>query len=317
MTSVFISHTKDDAHIAQTLKYLLTDLSIPDSRIFVSSDNDSITAGTSWFASLMTALQDCKVCISILTANSMYKPWIAFETGIVYFRSTTNHNSKIKAIPCSVGIDLGKLISPYSQLQARNLSEIKGVELLLNDILQSVTELSETQISSSIQNTSEQIKKFNQLVLNLPKPSVNNSLSYTTEHKKNDQELFRKINQIFPYSEFMGYIEDNDFGGIITRESYKVLYAIEEIESDPNYKFISPELEETKVKFFNAILGFLRSVARFTVPDRIPEYCRIPKELSYQNPVEYKKRVDKITAAADELVENYNQFINTKKKLLP
>lgn len=317
MTSVFISHTKDDAHIAQKLKYLLEDLNIPESRIFVSSDNDSITAGSSWFASLMIALQGCKVCVSILTANSMYKPWIAFETGVVYFRSTISNNSEIKAIPCSAGIDLGKLISPYSQLQARNLSETKGVELLLNDILQSVTELSEKQISSNIKNISEKIKNFNQLILSLPKLSVNNSPSYTTEHKKNDQELFEKINKIFPYSAFMPYIETQDFGGIIMRESYNVLYDVETIDNDPNYKFISPEIEETKVKVFNAMLGFLRTVAKLTVPDdRTPEYCRIPKALCHQDPVEHKKRVDEITASANELVECYGKFIDTKKRLL-
>lgn len=71
---VFISYTRNDADICNTVRYVLAQKGIS---VF---DESQLTAGTDWNDAIVNAIQNAKIVIPIITNNSLKSAWLMKET---------------------------------------------------------------------------------------------------------------------------------------------------------------------------------------------------------------------------------------------
>jgi hypothetical protein len=110
MTRVFISFVHEDATVAKAVQRLIRDTLGLYDEVFLSSD--AIQAGDLWLEKIRDALESCEVLLSLLSARSVQRPWINFETGAAWIQ-------KRLVIPvCYGALSLGSLQEPYRTLQA-------------------------------------------------------------------------------------------------------------------------------------------------------------------------------------------------------
>jgi hypothetical protein len=111
---IFISHITEDKDLAISLQELLRQTFKSNINIFVSSDLDSITFGSTWFNAIIDALKKCDVAIVFCNKTSISRPWINFEAGAAFIR-------EIPTIPmCCDDLTVSELPSPLNNLQAAN-----------------------------------------------------------------------------------------------------------------------------------------------------------------------------------------------------
>jgi len=82
---VFISHDSRDADLAEAFGNLLTDASGGILKSFRSSDRKGsagIEYGVEWYRAIMQKLDDATDVVALLTARSINRPWILYETGV-------------------------------------------------------------------------------------------------------------------------------------------------------------------------------------------------------------------------------------------
>src|SRR5712671_6780571 len=82
---VFISHDSRDADLAEAFGNLLTDASGGILKSFRSSDKKGtagIEYGVEWYRAIMKKLDDATDVVALLTARSINRPWILYETGV-------------------------------------------------------------------------------------------------------------------------------------------------------------------------------------------------------------------------------------------
>ena len=82
---VFISHDSRDADLAEAFGNLLTDASGGILKSFRSSDKKGtagIEYGVEWYRAIMQKLDDATDVVALLTARSLNRPWILYETGV-------------------------------------------------------------------------------------------------------------------------------------------------------------------------------------------------------------------------------------------
>jgi TIR domain len=134
--SLFICHANADRTLALLLKDSLKNRIRHQGRtvrIFCSSDIDSIRGGQSWFNQIIAALRNSRVCISILTPNSIHLPWVLFETGGAFVR--IGPNSDFRMFPVIAGgARSGDLPGPLAHIQARSLGNRSELRQLIREI---------------------------------------------------------------------------------------------------------------------------------------------------------------------------------------
>ncbi|EHB5529310.1 TPA: toll/interleukin-1 receptor domain-containing protein [Vibrio cholerae] len=124
---VFISHITEESDVAKVLKDWIESTYLGKFEVFVSSDADSIPAGTKWLDEITKAITSSKIILLLCSQNSIYRPWINFEAGCGWAKS-------IPVIPICYGeLTREQLPPPISALQALNLDE-KMPELLFSAI---------------------------------------------------------------------------------------------------------------------------------------------------------------------------------------
>ncbi|EGR3304376.1 toll/interleukin-1 receptor domain-containing protein [Vibrio parahaemolyticus] len=122
---VFISHITEESDVAKVLKDWIESTYLGNLEVFVSSDADSIPAGTKWLEEITRAITSSKIILLLCSQNSIHRPWINFEAGCGWAKS-------IPVIPICYGeLTREKLPPPISALQALNLDE-KMPELLFS-----------------------------------------------------------------------------------------------------------------------------------------------------------------------------------------
>ena len=170
---VFISHITEEARLAKILKELIEDSFLGLIEVFVSSDEESILAGSRWLENITDSLKGCALELILCSPESVKRPWINFEAGAGWVRD-------IPVIPiCHSGMEPNMLPIPLNMLQAVKASEISQLKLLLpvlssalesktpkidlNDFVESVKEFEEDNMFWSKLNES-----FAQLELIIP-----------------------------------------------------------------------------------------------------------------------------------------------------
>lgn len=138
MATIFISHASSDRDLAIKLKrciekaFLSREGSID---VFCSSDLGDIEGGKEWFPQIVENLKQSKVCISLLTPQSVFfSPWMAYESGGAYLRFAIN-SKESRLFPIAArGIRGESVPQPFSQLQLRHLSSRKEIATLLHEV---------------------------------------------------------------------------------------------------------------------------------------------------------------------------------------
>lgn len=129
---VFISHITEEKEFAEAVKMLIKKSYLGAVEIFVSSDQDSIEAGSKWLNKVNDALKDCIIELVLCSEISVKRSWINFEAGAGWVRD-------IPTIPvCHSGMQKGSLPVPLNSLQAVNLNDKDDINRILSVISKSL-----------------------------------------------------------------------------------------------------------------------------------------------------------------------------------
>lgn len=141
MAHIFLSWSKPEGReVATCLKdFLLTTLNIQNSEdIFISTQN--ISGDDGWYKDIRANASSAYIIIPCLTQNSLYSPWIHFETGI---GASIVENKPRKIIPflfnispSQIGPNLGMI--SYHQLIHSDESAPQKYEIMLKALLYSI-----------------------------------------------------------------------------------------------------------------------------------------------------------------------------------
>lgn len=123
-STLFISHISDEAELAIIFqKHIIDDfLGLVD--VFVSSDTESIAAGSNWLESMKDAMDKAQGELILCSEASVRRPWINFEAGAGWMKG-------IPIVPvCHSGFRAVDLSMPLSVLEAIDASQKKGLDKL-------------------------------------------------------------------------------------------------------------------------------------------------------------------------------------------
>jgi hypothetical protein len=128
MASIFMSFIHEEESVAKHVHdsiHLILGQTIDT---FISSDKNAIYAGEDWMNRIFEELGTAKVLVSMLSPDSVKRPWINFEAGA----ATALH---AKVIPvCIGGLTINQLPKPYSSLQAVEIDTHEGAYYLFSSI---------------------------------------------------------------------------------------------------------------------------------------------------------------------------------------
>jgi hypothetical protein len=127
MAQVFLSFIHEEQDWADQV-HRFVGWVLPGVGSFLSSDRNAILAGEDWMERIFKELEQSKVLLSLLSPQSVSRPWINFEAGAAWM-------AKAKVIPvCFGGLSIASLPKPYSSLQAVDLETYEGSFYLVNSI---------------------------------------------------------------------------------------------------------------------------------------------------------------------------------------
>ena len=125
---IFISHISSETELAQHLKQRLEKHFLGLLDIFVSSDRETIQAGSKWLEEVDKALKSADLQIILCSKESVGRPWVNFEAGAVWLRG-------IPVIPlCHSGMRPNDLPVPLGMLQGLECSQPDGLQKLYDAI---------------------------------------------------------------------------------------------------------------------------------------------------------------------------------------
>jgi hypothetical protein len=128
MASVFMSFIHEEESAAKHVHDFIHLILGPTIDTFISSDKNEIYAGDDWMKRIFEELGTTKVLVSMLSPDSVKRPWINFEAGAATAL-------KAKVIPvCIGGLTINQLPKPYSSLQAVEIDTHEGAYYLFSSI---------------------------------------------------------------------------------------------------------------------------------------------------------------------------------------
>lgn len=112
---IFISHDSRDGDLAEAFANLLQDASGGILKSFRSSDKKGtagIEFGAEWYRTIMDRLDNATDVVALLTARSLNRPWILYETGVAKGKLDTT------VLGLALGVPLNKVSTgPFAQFQ--------------------------------------------------------------------------------------------------------------------------------------------------------------------------------------------------------
>jgi hypothetical protein len=155
---IFISHTNDEAPVADALKVYLKRCFGQDFRVFVASDYDSIPTGEDWYRAIVTSVVRASAVIILLSRHSVDRRWINFEAGIAIGAGRPLLPFAIRGLqPIEVGL-------PLSHRHIRQLSDAVSLEALVRD----VAELTKSPLQQDLMNAESFAMEINDIQARLP-----------------------------------------------------------------------------------------------------------------------------------------------------
>jgi TIR domain-containing protein len=115
--NIFLSHITEESPIATELKKCIKSTFGLGCKVFVSSDLESIPAGSSWLEEIDKALDASEALLILCSPASLSSPWINFEAGCGYIK-------RIPIIPiCHSGLEKSSLPDPVAMFQALEIEQ--------------------------------------------------------------------------------------------------------------------------------------------------------------------------------------------------
>lgn len=141
--TVFVSHTHTDMKLVDALRDLLYGVFEDDVQLKYSSSSrpgEGIQPGEPWLQWIQRQVHESDLTIVMLTAESVNKPWVLWETGAVTGASLTPSigpqseptESKM-VVPIMMGIQAEQIPSPLQSLKAI-YGEAQGIKPLVDQI---------------------------------------------------------------------------------------------------------------------------------------------------------------------------------------
>lgn len=128
MQKIFMSHISEEAPLASVLKKWIDTTFTGHSETFMSSDIESMPAGTEWLREIDQALAGSSIFIVLCSPVALKRPWVSFETGCGWIK-------QVPVVPvCHSGIQASSLPLPISRFQALEIES----EEFISDFLKSI-----------------------------------------------------------------------------------------------------------------------------------------------------------------------------------
>jgi hypothetical protein len=154
-TLVFISHASGDSRLALLIRDLFQKslkLNPEKEVIFCSSDVRSIRMDEEPYERITQALQSAKAVIALMTPNSIYRPWVLFETGGAHFSRLdgVKNDSKSLFLVCANGITPRSLPAPLKRRQAGDLGQVDIIRELCKEVAEKLQKTEFLQIDEDL-----------------------------------------------------------------------------------------------------------------------------------------------------------------------
>jgi len=128
----FISHCDMDKNIAKLFSDALRRITLGQISPWFSSDdnmNGGLKPGDIWFNQIFDRITQSKAVVSLLTPNSINRPWIYFESGI----GQALKNSEV--IPVCIGVKKDAILPPLGLYQCYQLNDYRSVVEFFSKLL--------------------------------------------------------------------------------------------------------------------------------------------------------------------------------------
>ena len=117
---IFLSHVTSEAKLADIVERHVERDFIGLARVFASSDQGSILAGSKWLDEVTSALKQADLHVVLASPDSVERKWINFEAGAAHLRG-------VPILPlCHSGLEPAQLPVPLSESQGLILSDAAG-----------------------------------------------------------------------------------------------------------------------------------------------------------------------------------------------
>ena len=125
---IFLSHFTHDAPVANALKRFIEDEFAHAVEVFVSANPLSLRPGDPWEKTIRRALKDARVVLSLLSSESLLRPWIYFEAGAAWYKESV-------LIPMlHRGLGISDLPLQFQKLQTVQLQKADNISRLISRI---------------------------------------------------------------------------------------------------------------------------------------------------------------------------------------
>lgn len=111
---LFLSHASADIQLATYVREQLC-AAVPGISIFLASLPGHIPVGADWLSTIKVELERADAYLVLLTASSVSRPWVWFETGAAWMSGR-----KLVTVTAA-GLDSGSVPMPFSSLQILSL----------------------------------------------------------------------------------------------------------------------------------------------------------------------------------------------------
>ncbi len=132
MDKFFISHYNGDRDIADVLSEMLRRITLNQIQPWFSSDSSEIGGfkpGDMWFGKILERISQSRAVVTIITPNSINRPWIYYESGMA--QSLDN----CEVIPICVGIKRDTLSAPLNMYQCYQISDYRSLKEFTSKLL--------------------------------------------------------------------------------------------------------------------------------------------------------------------------------------
>lgn len=135
---VFFSHTHADAGLVDALVKFTKDVFAADVAPSYSSSphfDSGVPAGGEWLGWIKEQVSESQYTVVVLTAESINKPWVLWETGAVTGVSLAKEDSGTVIVPVMFGIQFDQIPQPLQSLHAiyGDRGSVKGLFNKLNE----------------------------------------------------------------------------------------------------------------------------------------------------------------------------------------
>jgi hypothetical protein len=212
----FISHHSGDKNIAELFSDALQRISLDQINAWFSSDDKSggLKPGDIWFNQILSKITQSKAVVTLLTPNSINRPWVYFESGI----GQALENCEV--IPVCIGVKKDDISHPLDLYQCYQLNDYRSIVDFFSKLLTLFSVRFDEEMSRVV--IEKLVSDFSKIQFN-----VENS-------KEKESETIEKI-----IENFKNHI-DKRFLEIMEKSAYQI------IENNLNLKIKENEIQQIK-----------------------------------------------------------------------